>query len=511
MTSPTMTAWERLSHVQLSWVGLATNVVALVLLIALRRWLPPDLRGRSKAPIFFLIVDLLLRIAAASSAAAGLFRAWGVLNLLGVLFLAFGVSGVADMLVFDFVLRRFRVRFPSVLRDLLQAFAFVVAILLVVRRSGVNLLHFVTTSAVLTAVVGLALQSTLANLFAGLSLQLERNVGIGDWVQAAGRMGQVLQTRWRSTTIQTRDGDLVVLPNSLLLSQDVVNYSRPTPAHRVSVRVGFHYRHPPNEVRDALLPAVAAAPGVLPHPAPDCFPVEFGDSAIVYAIRYWIRDFAREEAIGGEVLTRIWYASKRAGLEIPFPIRTVLMTEMTEEKLSSETQLEFAERLALLSRIDLFRPLDAADRTLLAEGMRQVRFARGEEIIRQGEPGDSLYLIQSGDVSVQLTVDGHRSEVARLGAGQFFGEMSLVTGEPRAATCAAQTDVTCYVIDHAAMERVLAARPQLAEEISAVLGERQLALESERSELSAEARARRAAEESRRLLVRIRQFFQMGG
>jgi len=308
----------------------------------------------------------------------------------------------------------------------------------------------------------------------------------------------------------TRGGDLVIVPNSTLLGQEVMNFSRPTPDHRVTLRIGFGYQHPPNEVKRVLLECVRGMPGIAVEPAPDAFPADFGDSAVVYSLRYWITDMAREIPVEGEVRTRVWYAAQRAGLEIPFPIRTVYMNQVTDERTAQTQERETVTRTRALEGTALFKGLEAADLKLIAGAMQTVRFSAGELVIRQDEPGDSMYVIQSGEVVVRLGVDGVEREVATLGPGKFFGEMSLMTGEPRRATCAAKSDTTCYVVDKAAFHRVLELKPRIIEEISTVLGERQSALEGERENLGAEARARRAAENSSRLMRRIRDFFNLG-
>jgi len=139
--------------------------------------------------------------------------------------------------------------------------------------------------------------------------------------------------------------------------------------------------------------------------------------------------------------------------------------------------------------------------------VRKVRFAAGEPIIRQGESGDSLFIIVQGDVLVSLGQGGINQSVTTLKSGDFFGEMSLITGEPRSATCAARTDVLCYVIDHAAFKTLLSERPQVAEQLSSVLTSRQATLEKKGGELS--ARAAQANEQRSRLLAKIRSFFDL--
>jgi CRP-like cAMP-binding protein len=226
---------------------------------------------------------------------------------------------------------------------------------------------------------------------------------------------------------------------------------------------------------------------------------------VAYALRFYIEDFGRDAGIEGEVRTRIWYAARRAGLEIPYPIRRVYMTEAGGE--GAERDLE--ERLGALSRIELFAPLEPREKDLLAQGMALARFAAGERIIRQGEPGDSLFLIQEGEVSVTLEAEGAQRDLAILRPGEFFGEMSLMTGAPRASTCTARTDVTCYVLDQRAFRRLLTERPKVAEDISMVIVSRQMRLQAERQGISEEARDRRAREASSRLLGLIRDFFQI--
>jgi CRP-like cAMP-binding protein len=164
----------------------------------------------------------------------------------------------------------------------------------------------------------------------------------------------------------------------------------------------------------------------------------------------------------------------------------------------------------LLDRLDLFRPLERHERDALAEGMRRVTFARGETIIRQGDPADSAYLVGRGDVRVWLQQGDVTQEVATLGPGDLIGEMSLMTGDPRSATCTAVSDVSCYVVDHASLQRLLTVRPRIADELSALLAERQTVLQRKSGELVAKAATAQQGAEVRQTLVgRIRRFFDL--
>jgi small-conductance mechanosensitive channel/CRP-like cAMP-binding protein len=509
-----MSAWDRLLELTASspftgsWMSLATAAGGLVAVAIARRLIPRDDRPHGGATVVLLSIGLMLGavrllLVAVGAQASTPARVIGVLTTFCV---AMGAINATLLFVFDVVPARTRMRLPAILRDLVQMLAVVVVLFGSLSNNGIaSFGSVVTTSAVITAVVALSLQGTIANLFAGIVLHMDRVLGEGDWVQVGARVGRITQIHWRSTVLRTSDGDNVIIPNTQLTTQDVHNYSRPSTRHRVWLRISMAYRHPPNEVRQVLAAAARAAPGVLAEPPPDCLVLDFADAGIVYMVRFWLEDFGRRSEVEAEVRTRIWYAAQRAGLELANPLRSPPPESADSGRHPTG---EIRTRTGVLQRIDLFNGLSEPDLETLARGIRTVKFAAGEQIIRQGEAGDSLFVIGEGDVLVALGDVGRHHSVVTLHAGDFFGEMSLVTGDVRNATCSARTDVVCYVIDHAALQPLLRDRPQLVEHLSSVLTSRQAALERKEGELS--ARAARATESKNRLLARIKSFFDLG-
>ncbi len=490
----------RLEVMAPAWLGTAVVVVALLVLFVLRLALPPAARARTQAPAVLLLLALAFRLLGGVLQEFGSTGAAGALTVLAILCLVIGATGVASVVLFDVLLRRRPV--PAVVRELTQYILAAGIVVDMLYQSGVDAVSLAATGGVLTAVIGFALQSTIANVFAGVALPFEGEVAIGDWISVSGHVGRVREIKWRATIIVTRDGDVVVVPNNQLLTTDVTNFSRPTPTHRMTIAVGMHYRHPPNDVKAVLLEAVRGVPGVLASPPPDAAPLEFGDSSVVYRLRYWIADFTDEIAVDGEVRTRVWYATRRAGLEIPFPMLTLVP--------SAERGPDGVDpRHAALDRIDLFASLDGESRARLVGNMREQHFGANEDIVRENEPGDSLYLIARGDVEVRVSTNGITRSVATLGSGQIFGEMSLMLREPRQATCTALTDTVCYVIDRAAFGALLAARPEIADDVSARLAERQVGLEASRERLTAAAREERTRDTRSALLAAIRRAFRI--
>jgi small-conductance mechanosensitive channel/CRP-like cAMP-binding protein len=511
-----MTAWQRLLDLTQAGpftgpgMSLATALGALVVLVLLRRKLSAENRDHGRVLQIFLITGAclaLLRLGLIAIGGGDL--SFGrVMAVLSTFFVALGAVGTAVMGVFEILPARLNLAFPLLWRDLILVLAFVVVLFGVLGQSGVDVSSLVTTSAVLTAILGLALQSTLTNLLAGILLHMDRALGVGDWVQFANRKGRIAEIHWRSTILRTTDGDTIIIPNAQIVAQEVYNYSRPSPAHRVWLKIGLHYRHPPNEVRQVLVEAARETPGVLPAREPDCFPVEFADSSIVYALRYWIDRFDQAAEIEGEVRTRVWYAVARAGMEFPFPIRTVIMPGESSTMGKELAPVELAARLTTLEQVDLFATLESSEREILARGLERRPFAAGEPIIRQGTPGDSMFIIASGRVHVSLTQSGMNTLIATLGPGDFVGEMSLMTGEPRAATCLAANDVMSFELDHSTFQRLLTTRPAVADHMSSLLATRQSHIEKKGGEMTAHAAAQ-AAERKTHLLQRIRSFFEL--
>jgi small-conductance mechanosensitive channel len=490
-----------------TWTGSVLTLLGAALLLFLRRFLPKEQQRHINTPLFFLLLAFVLGLGATVMLKSGAYTVWGILSFLNLLCLIVGVTSLVGLLVFDLALNRTRVRVPALVRNLIQLSIIFLIVVTILYQRGLDPLSLLTTSAVLTAVVGLALQNTIANLFAGLALHLDRTLGLGDWIQVGESVGRIAEIKWRSTSLWTEDGDLLIVPNSQLLDAEVRNLSRPDNVQRQEVTVGFHYRHPPNEVKQVLIDTARTSPGVLTVPAPDCILAEFADSAIGYTLRFWINDYTHHAIIESEVRTRIWYAAQRAGLEIPFPLRTLILPSRKSE-VAERRDESLADHRTALKQINLFTMLDDEAQMLLAAKMQTVRFGAGEDILREGECG-ALHLVRSGEVTIYLTVDGIRKEVATLTPGNFFGEKGLIAGEAQPAGYAAKSDTLCAVIDHAALAQLLAARPQLAEDLSAELARCEMTLKGEREQLSALARARHAAETKSRFLAGIRRVFQV--
>ncbi len=382
---------------------------------------------------------------------------------------------VLDVLLFDTLARwRNRPQASLVVRDIGRLLISAVALVMIVRGffPGVNLNVLAVSSLVVGYIVGNATQDTLGNLFAGLALNAERPFHIGDWVQVAGHAGRIVDTTWRATRLKTKGEDYVVIPNAAIARESIINYSRPTGKHGCYLSVGVSYETPPGKAKEVILAILAETPEVAREPAPSVYLKGYADFSINFTIKFFIDDFERLDKIESRVMERLWYGFKRAGISIPFPIRDVRLRDAATEELRIRDEDRESVR-QLLAGVDLFRTLSPPEFERLAEGVRSLVFADGESLCRQGEPGETFYVIRTGRVAVSVAgADGAGLTVAHLGPSAFFGEMSLLTGEPRSATVTAETDVAVLEVAKPVLSGILKDNAALAEKLGAILEQR---------------------------------------
>jgi small-conductance mechanosensitive channel/CRP-like cAMP-binding protein len=368
----------------------------------------------------------------------------------------------------------------------------------------VELTPFLATSAVVGAVVGLALQDTLGNLFAGIALHSEAPVHVGDWVRVGDRDGRVEQVSWRAMRLRTWDGDTLTVPNNEVARHAVLNYSHPRAAHSRTIAIGVNYHTPPNRVI-GVLRKVLEQVGLPADPPSSVRIVGYHESAIHYEIRYYFAGYEEYRRFESELYRLIWYHFRRHGIEIPFPVRDVFLHRAAPAVQSRETPAERLERA--LRTVDLFRPLSDEELRSVMARSRPLHYAAGERVIEEGSPGDSFFIIDQGQVMVSKRMGGADREIARLMEGQFFGEMALLTGERRSATIEAATDVDLFMIDKPAFQDILAANPTIAVDISTLLSERRDALTHAQDDLTAPLPAPGPGELKNDILGRIRAYF----
>jgi small-conductance mechanosensitive channel/CRP-like cAMP-binding protein len=385
-------------------------------------------------------------------------------------------------------------RFPTIVQDVAVFTLFALVATLVLEEK------FVTTSAVGAVVAGLALQDTLGNLVSGLAIQVEKPFRLGHWIRLGEWEGEVSEITWRAVKVRTREGNEVIIPNGELAKSALVNFSEPTSPTRIFVEVGASYDDAPNTVRAVMLEALRQEPLVLKVPAPHVHLVEFAGSSVNYQAHFWIERLSLDEVAKDRVRTAIYYAFKRRGISIPFPIQVQYNAEASPLG-PSDVERQAWEKL--LASTDLFGLLTEEDRHRLVSESRIHMFGDGEIIVRQDEPGQSAYVVCDGQVRV--TLEPGETELAVLGAGSYFGEMSLLTGDVRTATVRSHGDCRVLEITPAEFRRVILDNPALLERIGSAVAERRAGIAHAQS-----ATANHLSVESATSLgARVRRFFRI--
>jgi CRP-like cAMP-binding protein len=206
------------------------------------------------------------------------------------------------------------------------------------------------------------------------------------------------------------------------------------------------------------------------------------------------------------VRVHLFACLQRAGIRVAEPQNTIHAVTRDEAHAESVRKREMARRLEMLRGVDLLSALSEAEITELADRLEYAPFARGDVITRQGNPAHWLYIVAFGEAEVLYQPEGGAPRtIGTLRTGQFFGEMALLTGDARAATVVARTDVECYRLDRTSFQTLLLARPEIAEQMSRVMASRRGDLERARAAFAGPAGAQTEAAPD--LLIRIRRFF----
>jgi small-conductance mechanosensitive channel/CRP-like cAMP-binding protein len=480
---------------------LAAGIAAAVILYflwktALKRLRRPAAHGgfslisRVSAPLVFLLIALALKLDVFQSALNLGARFYEYVDA-AIVFLA---VLLAIRLIDGWLLRRYeRKRVPFPLPGVLHGFILIVLYLIILfavfrGALGVNITPFLATSAIFTAILGLALQGVLGNVLAGISLNLTKSFSRGDWVKIGPHEGVVLDTNWRETLILDRASNVVVIPNNAVAAEMIVNFARPDHKTALTIPLKVSSGAPPAVVLDALLKAAREVPDIIAAPAPQAYIIGHDNFGITYLVKFWVTDFARKDPIMGDVARHIWYKFKREKIDVPVSFGEGIQGVVEAVAAGRGAGAEDGEKERIYN--DLFRsnllryqegekmgqllvPEDEVRR--LAGAVHRRKYTRGEVLFRQGEKGESCFIVAEGALKGAIIYEekGKRfTSEFRVGPGGIFGEMSLFTGLPRTATGVIEEEAELLEITAENFALLLSRNPQLAEVMAELVSSR---------------------------------------
>lgn len=408
--------------------------------------------------------------------------------------------------------RKYHVQAPKFLSDLSALLLFASALVYAISlERGEPITGIAVGSTLIAAILGLALQDLLGNIIAGISLEIGKPFRPGDWLVIDTKSVEVVEVNWRSTRCRTVDDIYLDVPNRTIAGATITNLSLHNRHHALHLFIGFDYALPPNFVKDRLAHAAGQARGVLASPAPKVFLHQFGESAIVYDVKYWIEEEAQRNDITSAVQTNIWYEAQRSQMRIPFPTRTVQVERPPSRRgAGGDGPLDAAR--ACLRTQPFMKMLSEEQTDRILRKARVLRFGRGERVIEQGADGHSMFILLSGEAEVFVRAEGHEHEtrVGSVRAGEYCGEMSMLTGEPRSASVVAQNDCEMWEIDHLVLSEILHENRDLVQTLGQILAQRRLENEGVLASTASRAHVENKKKEyTEGFLQKVSSFFQL--
>lgn len=362
-----------------------------------------------------------------------------------------------------------------ILRDLVSISIMIVTIAAIV--------HFVydksvfgifTASGVMAIILGYSAQATLSDIFAGLGLNTSKEFSEGDWIKVNENMGRVIEISWRFVKLVTKEKNYLSIPNSVISKLPIINLSSPSAVRGVTLNLPLLDTTSPAQYKKILVNAAQQCNKVLKDPPPVASLTLLREFNHLYQLIYFTVE-VDESIVNDEILSIIWYMCRRQN------IKTMPQDISTPELITTAVIEKF------LKNTDLFRVLNTDEVSLLASGAICHYFGPPERILEQGQSNSSLFIIYSGSVDVFFTLDTPKPIfLATLQENQYFGEMSLLTGEACNASIIVKEESVIIEINHENIANVFSVRPILIEKISEIVVERKLAMENIQASMTPE-------------------------
>jgi small-conductance mechanosensitive channel len=321
---------------------------------------------------------------------------------------------------------------------------------------------------VTSLVVSFALQDTLSGLASGFLLLSDRPFQPGDWIEVDDIEGRVVDTNWRSSRIQDRNGDLIVVPNSTLAGATLVNFDQPGGLHRVVVNLQVAYSNPPSNAIDMLLAAARATEGVLEDPPPQVRVVQIDDPLMGYDVQMWIDDYTISPRVKSDFGALVWYQSHRMEVPLPSPAFDLYHHDPIRE--AADATLTVKQLGKRIRRASIFSELSERDIAELAEAAVPERFGRRETILPAGVVSREIYVLWSGRARIEVPDDP--STHIDISNGDVFGVVSRARNKGASQEVVAVSDCEVVRIDANMAGAVASRNPSLADGLNQLMASR---------------------------------------
>ena len=260
-----------------------------------------------------------------------------------IVILSFLLTSVALRLIRSFITSKLmdedKLKFISVFK-FIKYFVYLTVILITLSSTGVDVTILLTASAALFVGLGLALQELFQDVIGGIFIILDKSLLVGDIIELDGRVARVFEIKLRTTRALTRDDKVMIIPNHKFISDTVYNYTQNHKTTRESVKVGVAYGSDVEKVRTILLECAKEQKGILKKPEPFVLFEDFGDSALMFALHFYVSDSFVDPKVKSELRFKINDKFRLNNITIPFPQRDVHMFYPPGNKIPNDQTIE---------------------------------------------------------------------------------------------------------------------------------------------------------------------------
>jgi small-conductance mechanosensitive channel/CRP-like cAMP-binding protein len=374
---------------------------------------------------------------------------------------------------------------------------------------------FWAASGAVGMVVGFALQNLILDTFSGLAIHLERPFSVGDWINVQTRMGtfigRVEETNWRTTRLWNTDRNLIIIPNSFMTTTVVVNFSMPTAIARFELDFLLDFNVPTDRVLRVLQAALMSAVGPggpLAEPAPKVRIDSVSEEGIKYKLRYFLSPVETSPSKArNTILGKVMQHLHHSGISLTYPKRDVFVADMPWRQKDWKNQ---KDQIRQVQRLALFKLLSEDDLEFLTSEMKVEHYPRGHTIVSEKDEGSSMFILAEGMLEVLIAQEDKAPlKVAVLEPGDFFGEKSMLSGEPRSATVATTTESVVGEITKDAIGRLISRNPDVAQLLSLAVAQRQ-AENNAMLIASGDSKESYVEKEAAHIFSSLKRFFKLG-
>jgi small-conductance mechanosensitive channel/CRP-like cAMP-binding protein len=371
-----------------------------------------------------------------------------------------------------FVIVEHRPREGKLLQDLLASLIYLAAVFAIIAYVfDLPIQGLLATSGVVAIMLGLALQNTLGDVFAGLVLSFSRPYRPGDWISLDGGLeGRVLELNWRATHVLTGRRDLAIVPNSTIAKSKIVNVSSPSGLHGMTITVQLDAKTAPSTGTEILEHAILNCRLIVATPAPTVTVKSINATYTECEITFFVAELASAPRAQNQVFDLIVRHLAVAGIDLA-PAQNHSHGAGADQ--ASQRLKTGPERL--LELVAIFASLTSDERKALAAKLKQASYDQGETLVEPGAVLHSLFLVGPGVLSLTREESEGEIELLRIGPGDHFGEIGMLTGSPATAKISALLPATVYELAKDDLSPILEARPAVAHELCQALARRQRA------------------------------------